>query len=483
MKVMVLARVSTEEQDSNAQLVRLKKYCEEKGFTNPQIYQFDESAYSDDRKQFRQIIEEIKECKDKVILCCDKIDRLTRKYNKDMIELENLVESGKLEIHIPSDGIIVDQHTPASDNMRFGFGVLAARYYSDCIRDNVKRRIEEKMSKGEVLTKAPFGYRNIRIDDRHGSVVLEPFEAEIVKQMYNWYESRSFSINEIRIKLKNEFGIDKARSQVARILNNKFYHGVVMYRRRRVEYEHKYPTLITKETYDNCKAIMSGRAQTDGRRKLLGGNAIYRGLFRCENCGRSITPEMHRSKYYYACTDYDKVCKKKYLAEHKITEQLEEVFKSIKVPQEALDKIVVMLKEKHSHSTETSKLAVKNLQEEYSRIENKKMRMYDDYLERSITREMYDAKLKEFTDRQSEINGHMQRLNRSEEEYLITMGYLFQLAANAHELFKCSGMHEKRQLINMVIPNATVNGEKLVYTMVYPFSLFRKQGSCLQWGG
>ena len=28
MKVIILARVSSEEQDSNAQLIRLKKYCE-----------------------------------------------------------------------------------------------------------------------------------------------------------------------------------------------------------------------------------------------------------------------------------------------------------------------------------------------------------------------------------------------------------------------------------------------------------------------
>jgi DNA invertase Pin-like site-specific DNA recombinase len=85
MKSTIIARVSTEEQkEANnslpAQLFRLKKYCQGKGFTVNQKdeFSFDESAYKDRRNDFDNILDYVISQKEKVAVCFDKVDRLSR---------------------------------------------------------------------------------------------------------------------------------------------------------------------------------------------------------------------------------------------------------------------------------------------------------------------------------------------------------------------------------------------------------------------
>lgn len=63
------------------------------------------------------------------------------------------------------------------------------------------------------------------------------------------------------------------------------------------------------------------------------------------------------------------------------------------------------------------------------------------------------------------------------------MGYVFQLAHSAYDLFWCSEMEERRQIINLVFQNVKMNGEKLEYTMDEAFELLRNLDDCTIWGG
>lgn len=83
MKAIIIARVSTEEQKEAglslpAQVNRLERYCENKGLPVIKSFSFDESAYKDERGEFDRIFEFIIQQKEKVAICCDKVDRLSR---------------------------------------------------------------------------------------------------------------------------------------------------------------------------------------------------------------------------------------------------------------------------------------------------------------------------------------------------------------------------------------------------------------------
>lgn len=83
MKAILIARVSTEEQKEAgnslpAQVARLEKYCQSKGYKIEKVFSFDESAYKNNREEFDKILDYVIEQKDKVAVCCGKIDHLSR---------------------------------------------------------------------------------------------------------------------------------------------------------------------------------------------------------------------------------------------------------------------------------------------------------------------------------------------------------------------------------------------------------------------
>ena len=83
MNAVIIERASTEEQKEAglslpAQVMRLENYCSNKGFTIIKSFSFDESAYKYDREEFDHIFNFIIAQKDKIAVCCDKVDRLSR---------------------------------------------------------------------------------------------------------------------------------------------------------------------------------------------------------------------------------------------------------------------------------------------------------------------------------------------------------------------------------------------------------------------
>jgi DNA invertase Pin-like site-specific DNA recombinase len=110
MKAILIARVSTEEQrDAGnllpAQIARLEHYCKNKGFTIAHTCSFDESAYTDNREEFDAIIDLIMGHKEKIAVCCDKVDRLSRNvFDKRISILYERALKDEIELHFVSDG-------------------------------------------------------------------------------------------------------------------------------------------------------------------------------------------------------------------------------------------------------------------------------------------------------------------------------------------------------------------------------------------
>src|SRR3989344_7024739 len=105
MKAIILARVSTEEQKEAgnslpAQLSRMQDYCERNGYTVIESFSFDESAYKTKRDEFDKIIECINNTKEKVAVCFDKVDRLSRNiFDKRVALLYEKAVADTIELH------------------------------------------------------------------------------------------------------------------------------------------------------------------------------------------------------------------------------------------------------------------------------------------------------------------------------------------------------------------------------------------------
>ena len=155
MKAIILARVSTDEQEEAgnslpAQIERLKKYCQAKNIEILEIFKFSESAYKTKRDEFDRILNLVKSSKEKTIVCFDKVDRFSRNiFDKRVSALYDLSMQDKIELHFVSDGLVIDSSISAGQKFQFGVQLGLSKYYSDAISDNVKRAYENKIKSGE----------------------------------------------------------------------------------------------------------------------------------------------------------------------------------------------------------------------------------------------------------------------------------------------------------------------------------------------
>ena len=123
------------------------------------------------------------------------------------------------------------------------------------------------------------------------------------------YASGNASVRTIQEKI-NKLGLTNntktktpiTTSKIYAILTNPFYYGVMQPKGQLLP--HKYPPLISKELFDKVQAVRDGFHKKPF--KYASKPAIFRSLMTCAECGCTITPEKHRGKMYYACTNPQK---------------------------------------------------------------------------------------------------------------------------------------------------------------------------------
>ncbi len=492
MKAIIFARVSTEEQREAgnslpAQVERLKKYCGQKGFVIAKIFSFDESAYKTKRDDFDKALEYLKSTKEKTVVCFDKVDRFSRNvFDKRVSSLYDLAMEDKIELHFASDNLIITPNISATEKFHFNMNLGLAKYYSDAISDNVKRAYENKIKKGEWIGKAPIGYKNEKDENGNKDIVLDPARSHYMRKIFEMYASGNYSMRQIKeemekLGLRGTLGNNPVSiSMIEHILKNPFYYGMMRIKKGIFKglHSHKYQPLINKALFDKCQEVMFGYHKKPF--KWASKPFILRGMMKCADCGCTITPETARGHVYYSCTNYKGYHKKRtYIREEDLMKPIYEVLKNIQLPKEKIQIITENLKKTHEAKNCFHKQSLAVLRKEYDQIENRISRMFDLMIDdKSITKEMFNKKLKEYKERQAEINEEMQRYDQADEKFYLTANTVLNLAKKAEQIFKNSEVVEKRQLLNFLLQNLKLQGKKLSFELKTPFDTVLQANKC-----
>jgi len=485
MKAIILARVSTEEQKDAgnslpAQIERLRTYCKRKGYEIVRTFSFDESAYKTKRDEFDRIIEYLEANKEKIAVCFDKVDRLSRNvFDKRVSLLYEKAVADQIELHFVSDGQVINSAMSAVQKFQFGMSLGLAKYYSDAISDNVKRAYEQKRRAGEWTGRAPIGYKNIT-DPITGKrdIAFDMDKEAFVRKIFELYATGNYSIKTIgkeitKAGLKSKVGKQLSGSMIEHILKNPFYYGEMLC--NGVIYPHKYQPLISRDIFDRCKGILEGWNKKPFQ--YAAKPYIFRGLLRCAKCGCSMSPETAKGKFvYYSCTNARKeICDKKiYVPEKTLLKPIYAVLGAFgRITQDVIDEVVEGLKKSKDAKMEYHNKLLNSLRTEYDAIQTSIDRMLNLFIAGSITKDIYDKKLLEFKDRQERINIEVEEHTRADENYYLTAGTVLSLAQRSMDLFnhEKSTIAEKRALLNYLIKDAVVDGnKKLTFSLRSPYN-------------
>ena len=161
---------------------------------------------------------------------------------------------------------------------------------------------------------SPLGYKNVG-----GEIVIDENIAPLIKKTFEAYSSGSFTLRQLRDKfnvlgLKRKSGKELAVSNYQKLLKNPIYTGLMLYNGE--IHEGKHEPIITKKLFDSVQEVMvrKSKPHSKGLKPFL-----YRGFFRCGECGCFITTETQKGHNYLRCTKRKNPCSQKYTREEIIT--------------------------------------------------------------------------------------------------------------------------------------------------------------------
>ena len=95
--------------------------------------------------------------------------------------------------------------------------MAVAKFYSENLREEVKKGMCEKAEQGIYPAHAPFGYRNNRITR---AIDIDPIKAPLVKHIFELYASGRHTLLSLRKAVRSETGILINRSYFDKMLKN-----------------------------------------------------------------------------------------------------------------------------------------------------------------------------------------------------------------------------------------------------------------------
>ena len=469
MKAFLIARVSTEDQADAlpAQLYRLRDYAERKEM-NYEVFEIQESAFKGDREQFQKVLSRLKKEKEPIALVFDKVDRYSRDPSSPVMQIvKKYVEEKKVTLHFCSDHLTIDHKSSAGERMMLSMNTVLSEYYSGAISDNVKRRNEQLHRDGIWTGRAPFGYINT---ERNGKKWIEPHPilGDAVRDAYTMYSSGAPTLSSIRDFWQEKYKYDAGLSLVAKVLHNDFYAGTM--RTTNGVFDHAYEHLVSKELYEAVQRKLLGYKQAP--RKYASLPFTYRGIVTCSTCGCRVTFERKKDKYTYGhCTQFRGKHNAAYVNEDELTKQYAAALDSIRIPEVEAERILTQLR-KDLKAGEVSKRAdIARLEKARRDLEERCDKLYEHFAAGVIDQGYYQKK---YTELQSEIEKVKNRAKTFELDSkidIVSISHLLNFANNAKDTFLKATNDEKRELLEKVLSNSQLSGERLLLKMKKPFEM------------
>ena len=360
-----------------------------------------------------------------------------------------------------------------------------AQSYTDSLSDNVKRSIRHKVANGEWSGPAPLGYLN-SIDPLTSkkTIIPDPERGYLIKKFFEEYSTGVYSLAELGRKTKG-WGLRSRKGNAISVqtlhdlIQNPFYYGMMAVKNEL--HPHKYQPLITKGLFDTCQAIRTGRGRTQAVAETKY-PFILRGLLKCAISGRKVACDIKKGKHIYLISHDPADPKRKiWTKEDAVLDQIRDVFRSIQIPEAVLAEIVDSLKKTHQSEKDYHQASVESLNKENWLITKRLDALLDEYLDKSITKDMYDRKHGQLIQRRQEIQEMLERHHAGDEQFRIAVSTLVSLASKAGQIFDRSTTDEKRQLIGYLFANLEMKGSNLCYTLKNPFNLFVDLASYQEW--
>jgi site-specific DNA recombinase len=480
-QAVIYARVSSKEQEKEgfsipAQLKLLKDYAGTNGFKVAQEYVDVETAKQAGRSAFGEMVAYLKGHPSVRVMLVEKTDRLYRNL-KDWVTVDEL----EVEIHFPKEGVVLSRDSRSSEKFMHGIKVLMAKNYIDNLSEETRKGMTEKAEQGLWPSNAPLGYKNVTRPDGKKTIVPDESVATIIRSTFEWYAHGDISIREATKKARaaglvfRRSGGRIPGSTIAKILRNRIYTGRFDWDGK--TYDGQYEALVSTDLWERVQDVLEGRVGRRARTRRR--DFAFSGLIECGACGCAIVGEIKKERYvYYHCTGYaDKCrgnpasCRRKHVREEALERQFTDFLGRLHFDDDVLEWVRDALHASHAEERREHEDAIKRLEAECKRLDDRIHAMYADKLDGLIDAAFFQEMSNQWREAQDRSRRDIERHRDADRSYLNEGVALLELAKDAQRLFAKQEPREMRRLLNFLVSNCTWKDGELTATFRQPFDI------------
>ncbi|MFZ5806247.1 MAG: recombinase family protein, partial [Verrucomicrobiota bacterium] len=420
-KFFIYARKSTDSEDRQVrsiadQLAELRELAKKENIDVVDTLVEKQTAKKPGRPVFAEMLKRIEAGEATGILAWHP-DRLAR----------NSVDGGQI-IYLVDTGIIKELKFPTfwfdpTPQGKFMLSIAfgQSKYYIDNLSENIKRGHRQKLKNGLWPQMAPLGYLNNRETKQ---IYVDKEKSPFIKKAFEAYSSEKYTLKELQ-KIINELGLRGRRGKMLSVSNyqyllqNPFYYGLIRYNGE--YFEGKHEPIIAKKLFDECQEVMKQKSkpQKVDEMKFF----LYRGLFRCGECGFTITADKKikpsgKTYTYYYCTkkNPNHICSQNvFTREEKISSQINEAIQKVSLPDDWAEKMLNELEKEKNEKAQSSRFFAQKIEGEIKEIDEKLEKLMNAYLENALSLAEYrEAKNKLVNQKQvlkDKLNAFEQKSN------------------------------------------------------------------------
>lgn len=96
----------------------------------------------------------------------------------------------------------------------------------------------------------------------------------------------------------------------------------------------------------------------------------------------------------------------------------------------------------------------------------------------SITKDMFNSKLKEYKEKQANLEAQMAQYTSADESFYVNANILLHAIKKASQVFEGSEPATQRQILNFLLQNLKLDGKKLNFELKTPFDRVFEANKC-----
>lgn len=171
---------------------------------------------------------------------------------------------------------------------------------------------------------------------------------------------------------------------------------------------------------------------------------LFKKLLHCNECGGTITWSIQKEHWYGYCNRYRKCSQKKYIRQERIEEQVSKGFENLQIKNQRLaDWIKRTLQESHKDEIAYHSSVLNELKQRYEQTQKRLDRLYDDKLDEKITKEFYERKFKQYSEKKEAITLSIEKHSQASNKYFELGINIYELSQKAKQIFQKANLEEK----------------------------------------